>query len=381
MPYALGLLGLAILAAALTRRVSPYIDTSFQLGISRAPSLEQFLERVVADNQAPGVQFLFWLFAQLGLRSIDQQRLASLVVASLLIVVATLMGARWRLRDDGSLLVRTFRDRQILLVASITVAVAAGVFTISTFARYSSVVAPIWVVAFLLTARAVGGERSLVFPVGLLLGFAALLAYSALVPTVCVVIVLLMVGSTRSVHLLARFGLGLALGLIPVVLWLLYAGADHIGNVLARVDVASAPTSVRSIIGRAYELAAWVFVGPASLPSFTGLIVVALAAAVFLALMMVAIVRCGMPVLVLVVFVLLPIPLLFLTRTTSGWAMVGPAAIATMVASFGASRAWPHAAPVPGLVLAGCLGGRGLPRPQRFGLEAGGVLEPGKRRC
>jgi hypothetical protein len=139
---------------------------------------------------------------------------------------------------------------------------------------------------------------------------------------------------------LARFGLGFAIGLIPVVVWLLYAGPDHVGNVRARVDVASASTSVRSIVGRAYELAAWVFVGPASLPSLTGLFVLALAAVVILALIAMAIVRCGVPALVLAAFVLLPIPLLFLTRTTSGWAMAGPAAIVTIVASFGASRAW-----------------------------------------
>lgn len=334
-----GILGLCALAWLLFTRVSPFNDTAFQiLQISRAGSIWLFLDQVVADNQAPGAQLIFWLAARAGLRDIDQQRLVSLTVSSVAYGGAVWVGTRWRSSRIVGRLKATLVDNVALIVATMAVVLAGGVFSVSTFVRYSSLVAPLWLLAFLLSVRAVNGETDLTFWVGLSLAASGLIAYSVVVPIVCAALVFVMSARTRHVRILARFATGIGVGLVPVAAWLMYAGPSHLSRVFTRVGVPLGPLSIRSVLGKVYELVAWLAVGPASLPSALGLAILISMVLIYAALIRIAIARGGVPVLGVAVFLIAPVPLLFATQTVTGSSMTGPAAIATFVAGLGVGQ-------------------------------------------
>jgi hypothetical protein len=334
----IGILGMSALTWLMFTRVSPYIDTAFQIRISRTPSMGMFLNHVVADNQAPGAQLVFWFAAHTGLQSIDQQRLVSLIASTIAYAAAVWVGCRWRSSRIVGRLGSTLADNRALTVATVAVVLAGGVFSISTFVRYSSLVGSVWLLAFLLSVRAVNGEADLTFLVGLSLAVSGLIAYSVVIPILSAGLLFVTSANTRHARILARFAVGVALGLVPVAAWLVYAGHSHLHRVFTRVDVASGPLSIRSVLGKAYEVVAWLVVGPASLPSALGLAILISMGVVSAVLVWVAITRGGMPVLGLLAFVIAPVPLLFATQTATGWSMTGPAAIAAFVAGLGAAQ-------------------------------------------
>ena len=319
----------AVVLTWLLLNVSPYIDTAFQVEISNE-SWGGFLGRIVADNQAPAAQFVFWLAGRLGFDGITDQRVVSLLLSSAAYVGAVKLGTLWA-EDRDDRLGELLSDRRVVALATGVVIVAGGVMPVSSFVRYASFLGPVWLLAFLLTARAVMGEPRLAFWAGITLGLAGLITYAVVIPAACAFLVLLVYarGAVR------RFLTGLGLGLLPTAAWLAYAGADHLSRIVNRVDASDAPTTLRSLVGRAYEVGAWVVVGPASLPSWSGLLLLAVMLGAYAVLTWFAVRHRRILLGVLVGFVVVPIPLLLLTVTASGWGMVGPAATATFVAALG----------------------------------------------
>jgi len=327
--------GLCFVGLALfsLRSVSPYIDTSFQIGISREPSLEAFFRRVAADNQAPGAQFVFWLVARAGLSSDIAQRAVSLLLASSCYLAAILGGTTVHRGKSGE---QQNGPKGTIILAAILTILAAGVFPISAFVRYSSFLGPLWLFVFILVDRFRRGETSVAFAIGITTGLAFIVSYTAILLVISVAVALL--PDCRNRVAVQKLVIGTIAGLIPLLTWLALAGSAHIHNVFSRVDPAEERLTSRALVGKTYELLAWMFVGPASLPTFAGLLILAVFAMGSLSLVWIAIKREHVHVLPLIAFTVLPLPFLFATKIAAGWSMVGPTAVLAFVAGLGAGR-------------------------------------------
>lgn len=343
LPLVATLALLAVVALALVHIVSPYIDTAFQVGISDTRSFSGFIGRVRADNQAIGAQFLFWMLARLGLSSQSALRLGSIAVASIAYMAAALGGiGGW---GKG----RPLMPTRTALFAGAAAALAPGVLLVSSLARYSSLIGPLWLLVFLLTVRVVAGEVDLALPLGLAAGMSSLISYTAFILAVCIIVSLARTMGPR-VRAFTRFAIGYALGLLPVVVWLLVAGTDHIHNILRRVGTDDVPFTVRSLVGKTYELLAWTIVGPASLPTVFGIAVILVFGMILVGLMLVTIKRGDFSSWVTLVFLFLPLPFLQLTHTMVGWSMVGQTAIVGFMAAAGLRLRTSSVMPAMGLV-------------------------------
>ena len=336
--YSLLIGGVSFLALALLtlRSVSPTVDTAFQVGISHAPSLQEFFHEVVADNQAPAAQFVFWAAAQLGLPSVTAQRGVSLVLASLCYLAAIFAGTSiWRRTGVEQ---SQFAPTRAIILAAIMTILAPGVFPVSTFVRYSSFIGPVWLFVFILVERYRRGETTLAFAIGITTGLAFTVSYTAALLAISVAISILCSPAVWDQVALRKLALGGVIGLIPLVAWLTLANTSHIHHVFSRIDVAQAHLTGRALVGKTYELLAWMFVGPASLPTFAGLLVCAAFCVTSLSLIWIAMTRTSMHLLPLLAFTVLVIPFLFATSTATGWSMVGPAAVVAFVTGLGAGR-------------------------------------------
>ena len=329
-----GLLAVALLGALsilLLSSTSPYRDTAFQIGISREPEFGAAVDLMVNDNQAPGAQVLFWVGAQLGFDSITGQRSLSIVVSSVAYASALLFATRWRRRTNGVLL-----NGPMLLVAMSAVILAPGVFAASAMVRYSSLAGSVWLTAFVLTVRAVRGERHLVPTLGVVLGLGSLIAYSVVAAVVCTGAALMLVPATRSPRTMLSLVKGIVLGSLPTLLWFVYAGSKHVSNIVIR-EGEPRGSGLRALAGHLYELGTWLLVGPSSLPNATGVAVIVVIAALAVLLLR----RTGFErkeMTVLFVFTLVAAPTHYAFNADSGWFMAGPAAIVALALALGACQ-------------------------------------------
>ena len=266
-------IGLLVLSGImLLGRTSPYIDTSYQIIISRTPTIGAFGHRVLQDNQGPAAQLVFWAGAQLGLSSIVAQRVLSLALASLAYGAAVALGTFWGASKNRTAQPTGLPGSNGLALAFGTMAavVAPGVLATSGLVRYSALVGPFWLLSFLLVVRALQGDTAAPSRVGATLSLGILVGYTTAVLAICVVVCLL-VGKTiterRNLMGLVR---GIALGAIPLVVWLPFVILQT-NRIATRVNPGGVTRTARAIVGKSYELAAWLFVGPASLPTPRGL--------------------------------------------------------------------------------------------------------------
>ena len=342
-----GLLAVALLGALsvlLLNSTSPYRDTAFQIGISREPEFGAAVDRMVDDNQAPGAQVLFWVGAQAGLDSITGQRALSIVLSSAAYAAALLFATGWRARTDGVLL-----KNPLLLVTTSAVILAPGVFAASSLVRYSSLAGAVWLAAFLLTVRVVGGEGHLVPTLGVVLGLGSLIAYSVVTAAVCTGAALMLVPTVRSTRTMLSFSKGLALGSLPTLLWLVYAGSEHVSNIVVR-EGEPRGSGLRALAGHFYEMGTWLLVGPSSLPDAIGI-------AVMVAIAVLAVLgfrRAGFgrtEITVFLVFTLAAVPINYAFNADSGWFMAGPAAIVALALAVSAGQLARHSGMVAAMLI------------------------------
>lgn len=323
---------LTVLTIQLVETTSPYRDTAFQIQISREPAFGDAVDRMVADIHAPGAQTIFWVGARVGLDSISQQRALSILLASAAYVGAILFGVRWR-RTRA-----TFPDGPLFLVtASGLVVLSSGVFAVSGMVRYSSFTGPIWLVAFLLVVRAARGEGDLIPALGLILGWGVFVTYGAAAPLGLVVVMLGLSKATRSARSFMDLIKGLAPGLAATALWLVYAGSEHLSSLRDRSGAAR-PSTLRSIAGHLYEMGVWLFTGPATLPTVTGITIIVLVGAAYGFLLLRRPVFAGVGATPFLLFTVFAVPFLAFSGADTGWSMAGPTAVVAFAAAIAIGR-------------------------------------------
>lgn len=328
--------GLMLLGLISFARNAPYIDTAWQIGISRSPTFSNFLARVRADNQAPVAQLVFWVAARLGAGGIMAQRLVSLILASASLVAVVVIAPRFRRGAHETRFAAIMPTRGATIAAAFLV-LMPGLFIVSGLVRYASFITPLWLAAFILTSRSMDGQQRLIVPLGLLTSLSLLVSYSALILIAVTWLGIALRPPLPRMAALMRLTLSMLVGAIFLLAWLVIAGEEHLGNVFNRVG--DETITLRGLIGKGYELVAWLGAGPSSLPSALGLVLVAAGVVILTGLLLLTLRSRNAALPELILFACVPVPLFFLVGVPAGWSMAGPTVVVGIAAAAGAATA------------------------------------------
>jgi hypothetical protein len=267
-----GLVAPYVSAFAWALHKGPFIDTPFEYDrLQGATGTADFLRLVALDNQPPGSMLLTWFVFNAFDSGFTATRLilAALAVTTLLAVGGwsldkpTWLGARGATMTFGS---STWRLATGLF--GLLVALSPAVMPVMSLLRYSTWMAVLWLTSTILLLRLVAApRRQLVIAVGVVSGLSMLVSFTA-IALVVLVFGIVAVRCWRSLALLL-------IGWIPsgllLIVWIAWAGDEFVSKVLSK----SGSTWLQRITS-GYENLSWIIVGPASLPVWPTLLVLAL---------------------------------------------------------------------------------------------------------
>lgn len=318
----------------------PNIDTLLSYHRNHlAHHVSGMMQILAAQDQAPFPQLLHYALQCLGFSSVVALQAASsaLAVAGVIGVLAADLNTEPRYRafsPTQRTWMYTFAVMAILISANFSASL--------TWVRYAVIIGVMWYAVWVLemkwqTATDPQAQRY-AWLMGLLLGIGPLVSYTWGVVILASVLSLTWQGRLRSWADWARLLAGALPGALMTLMWLGYAGTQHLALILLRTH--GTPFHLVKCIGKAWHLVTYPLVG---LLLFPGVVNGLIMLGSFLTVGVAAIVFLRTKRELIVPFLchtLLPIPFFLATSVTSGYNMIGPGLILLSCAIKGVLR-WP----------------------------------------
>lgn len=302
-----------------------------------AHHLSGMMQILAAQDQAPLAQLFHYALQCMGFSSV----VALQAVSSALAVVGVVGVFAVDLNTENRYRVLKASQRTwIYTFAAIAIIISANFSASLTWVRYAVIIGVMWYAVWVLEIKwhtATGHQaQRYAWLMGLLLGIGPLVSYTWGVVIVASILSLTWQGRLRSLAVWRRLLAGVLPGALLTLIWLAYAGSQHIALILLRTH--GTPFHWVKFIGKAWHLITYPWVGLLLFPSVVNglimlgsLLTVGVATIVFLRSQRELIVP-------FLCHTLLPIPFFLATSVTSGYSMIGPGLILLSCAIKGVLR-------------------------------------------